>query len=146
MRLRKILLAYALALVAVPLTAAAQVTTTNVPAAPTIAPPPRGSTTHPPSHSTMDATSDTYVTTRSLSGEVREVNIGEGYIVVSDPKRGSTRFYVGHKTRYKADKDSPLGGKKKLTLEDFQQGQTVKVTFWPQNFSVTEVRVRRPKS
>ena len=146
MRLRRLLLAYAFALVAVPLTAAAQVTTTSIPAAPTIAPPPRGSTTHPPSHTMMDGTTDTYVTTRSLSGEVRAVSLGEGYIVVADPKRGAVRFYVGHKTRYRADKDSPLGGKKNLTLGDFQEGQTVKVTFWHKTFSVTEVRVRRPKN
>ena len=53
---------------------------------------------------------------------------------------------MGRKTRFRADKDTPLGGKKELTLEDFEKGQTVKVTFWPENFNVTEVRMRRPKS
>ena len=98
-----------------------------------------------PTHDTMSS-GDTYVSTRSLMGEVREVNREEGYIVVADPKRGEAKFFVGHKTRFRADKDTPLGDKKELTLEDFEKGQTVKVTFWPQNFNVTEVRVRRPKS
>jgi hypothetical protein len=98
-----------------------------------------------PTHDTMSA-GDTYVTTRTLMGEVREVNLEEGYIVVEDPKRGAAKFIVGRKTRFRADKDTPLGGKKTLTLEDFEKGQTVKVTFWPQDFNVTEVRVRRPKS
>ena len=144
MRLRRLLLAFAL--VAMPLTAAAQVRTTSIPAAPTIARPPRGSTTHPPAHTTMDGTSDTYVTTRSVSGEVSEVNYYEGYIVVADPKRGFGKFYVGKKTRLRADKETPLADKKKLTLEDFQRGQTVKVTFWPDSFRATEVRVRRPRN
>jgi hypothetical protein len=97
-----------------------------------------------PTHDTLSG-GDTYVTTRSLMGEVREVNLDEGYIVVEDPKRGAAKFFVGNKTRFRADKDTPLGGKKEVTLEDFEKGQTVKVTFWPQNFNVTEVRVRRPK-
>lgn len=98
-----------------------------------------------PTHDTIVG-GDTYVSTRSLMGQVREVNPDEGYIVVVDPKRGTAKFYVGNKTRFRADKDSPLGGRKDLTLEDFQKGQTVKVTFWPQNFNATEVRVRQPKS
>ena len=98
-----------------------------------------------PIHDTMTG-GDTFVTTRSLLGEVREVNLEEGYIVVADPKRGAAKFHVGNKTRLRADKDSPLGGKKDLTLEDFQKGQLVKVIFWPQNFNATEVRVRQPKS
>ena len=97
-----------------------------------------------PTHDTIGV-GDTYVSTRSLMGEVREVNLDEGYIVI-DSKRGAAKFHVGNKTRFRADKDSPLGGKKGLTLEDFQKGQTVKVTFWPQNFNATEVRVRQPKS
>jgi hypothetical protein len=151
MRLGRLLLTAACALAAAQLTYAIQRGVTPVP--PGVNPnvpigpagtPIRGGGTRP-THDTMGG-GDTYVSTRSLLGEVREVNTDEGYIVVVDPKRGSAKFYVGHKTRFRADKDSPLGAKKELTLEDFQKGQTVKVTFWPQNFSATEVRVRQPKS
>jgi hypothetical protein len=89
---------------------------------------------------------DTFVTTRSVSGEVIEVNVEQGYIVVAVPKRGNGKFLIGHKTRLKADKETPLGDRKNLSLEDFQSGQTVKVTFWPQNFQATEVKVRQPKN
>ena len=115
----------------------------NVPIGPA-GTPIRGGGTRP-THDTMSS-GDTYVSTHSLMGEVREVNTDESYIVVVDPKRGSAKFYVGNKTRFRADKDSPLGGKKELTLEDFRKGQIVKITFWPQNFNATEVRVRQPKS
>ena len=151
MKLRRLLLTAVCALAAAQLTYAIQRGSVQVPSGvnPNVpigagGTPIRGGGTRP-NHDTMDA-GDTFVTTRSLMGEVREVNREEGYIVVADPKRGEAKFFVGHKTRLRADKDTPLGGKKTLTFEDFQKGQTVKVTFWPQNFNVTEVRVRRPKS
>ena len=96
-------------------------------------------------HETMNG-GDTYVTTRSFSGEVVGVNVEEGYIIVSDPKRGNGKFFVADKTRFKADKETALGDKKNLTLEDFRKGQTVKVIFWPDSFKATEVRVRQPKN
>lgn len=151
MRLRRLLLAAAFALAAVHISHAIQRGSTQVP--PGVNPnvpigpagtPIRGGGTRP-THDTMSGR-DTFITTRSLMGQVREVNLEEGYIVVADPKRGAATFFVGHKTRYRADKDSPLGDKKNLTLEDFEKGQTVKVTFWPQNFNATEVRVRQPKN
>ena len=151
MRLRRLLLASACAVAAALPVYAIQRGSTPVPSGvnPNV---PIGSAGTPirgggvrPTHDTMSS-GDTYVSTRSLMGEVREVNLDENYIVVVDPKRGSAKFYVGNKTRFRADKDSPLGSKKELTLEDFQKGQTVKVTFWPQNFNATEVRVRQPKS
>jgi hypothetical protein len=151
MRLRRLLLTAACALAAAQPTSAIQRGSVPVPSGVnpnspigSAGTPIRGGGTRP-THDTMNA-GDTYVTTRSLMGEVREVNPDEGYIVVVDQKRGAARFYVGDKTRLRADKESPLGGKKTLTLEDFRKGQTVKVTFWPQNFNATEVRVRQPKS
>ena len=151
MRLRRLLLASACAVAAALPVYAIQRGSTPVPTGvnPNVpvgsgGTPIRGGGTRP-IHDTMGG-GDTFVTTRSLLGEVREVNLEEGYIVVEDPKRGAAKFHVGNKTRFRADKDSPLGGKKDLTLEDFQKGQTVKVIFWPQNFNATEVRVRQPKS
>jgi hypothetical protein len=151
MRLRRLLLASVCALMAAHISNAIQRgslpvppgVNPNVPVGPS-GTPIRGGGSRP-THDTMSG-GDTYVSTRSLMGEVREVNLAEGYIVVTDPKRGSAKFYVGTKTRLRADKDSPLGGKKELSLEDFQKGQTVKVIFWPQNFHATEIKVRQPKS
>ena len=152
MRLKRLLLAAAFALAAAHISYAIQRGSTPVPTGvnPNVPVGPAGTPVRGggvrPTHATVDGGADTYVTTRSLMGQVREVNLDEGYIVVTDPKRGTGKFYVGHKTRYRADKDSPLGARKDLTLEDFQKGQTVKVTFWPQSFNATEVRVRRPKN
>jgi hypothetical protein len=142
MRLGRFLLASTCALVGAHLSAAAQLR------GPAPAPPPAPPTTIgmlvPESATTGER--DTLMTTRTLSGEVREVNLAEGYIVVADPKQGVGKFYVSNKTRLKADKETPLGDRKKLALEDFQKGQTVKVTFWPNNFRATELRVRRHRN
>ena len=152
MRSTRLLLASAFVLALAPLSAAAQVRGTtpvptgvnpNVPVGPA-GTPVRGGGARP-THDTMNG-GDTYITTRSFSGRVAEVNLDEGYIVVSDPKKGNGKFFVGGKTRLKADKETPLGEKKKLALEDFKKGQTVKVTFWPNNFNATEVRVRQPEN
>jgi hypothetical protein len=91
---------------------------------------------------------------RSISGEVVRVDLDAGTILVTDPKKGvHGTFHVSRKTKLSADKETTLGGKKKLTLEDFQQGQTVKVTYWVEedaDWSVRlralEVRARRPKN
>ena len=123
---------------------AAQVLGPGRPSAPPVRQPPP--ITGPVLPAGADLLDGPYVTTRSVSGEVRAVNFDAGYIIVFVPKRGTGRFYVGDKTRLKADKGTPLGDKKRLTLEDFQKGQTVKVTFWPRTFYATEVRVRQPKN
>jgi hypothetical protein len=151
MRLTRLLLASAFTLASAHLSYAAQ-TRGATPVPPGVNPnapvgpagtPTRGGGVRP-THDAMDG-GDSYVTTRTALGEIREVNLEDGYIVVADPKRGVGKFYVGDKTRLKADKETPLGDKKKLALEDFRKGQTVKITFWPHNFHATEVRVRQPK-
>lgn len=144
MTLKRLLLAAAFALAASALPVAAQALGTqgSRPMAPIPLPPPLLTVT--PSPTSEKETP--YVSTRSFSGEVREVNLNEGYIVVFDSKRGEGTFYVGDKTRLRADKKTPLGDRKNLTLEDFQKGQTVKVTFWPKSLQATELRVRQPKS
>ena len=153
MRLKRLLLAAAFALAAAHISYAIQITRGATPVPPGVNPnvpigpagtPIRGGGVRP-THDTMSP-GDTYFSTRSFVGRVVDVNLEEGYVVVSDPKKGSGKFFVGHKTRLKADRETPLGDRKKLTLEDFQKGQTVKVTFWPQNFNATELRVRQPKS
>ena len=153
MRLTKLLLACACTLSAAHISYAFQSTRGSTPVPPGVNPnvpvgpygtPIRGGGARS-THETT-GTGDTYVTTHSFYGQVVEVNAEEGYIVVSDPKKGNGKFFVGDKTRLKADKESPLGDKKKLLLEDFQKGQTVKVTFCPHDFKATEVRVRQPKS
>lgn len=152
MRLRRLLLASAFTLAAAHLSYAVQ-TRGSTPVPPGVNPnvpvgpagtPIRGGSTRSIHEALSDG--DTYVTTRSFSGQVIEVNAEQGYIVVSDAKRGNGKFFVADKTRLRADKETALGDKKNLTLEDFQKGQTVKVTFWPDSFKATEVRVRQPKS
>ncbi len=152
MRLTRLLLAAAFTLTAAQLSYTVQRNATPVPGGvnPNVPVGPGGTPTRGggvrSTHETLDS-GDTYVTTRSFSGQVVEVNAEEGYIVVSDQKKGSGKFLVGKKTRLKADKEvAPLADKKQLTLDDFEKGQTVKVTFWPQNMEATEVRVRQPKS
>ena len=84
--------------------------------------------------------------TRSFAGQIILVNPAEGYIAVEDSDGLARMFYVKRKTRLKADDETALAGRKDLTLEDFQKGQAVKVVYWPETLSATEVRLRRPKN
>lgn len=142
MSLKRLLLTSAFALAVAPLSAAGQSEQISiVPSKPTDPPGPRVIIAHP-----ATAEDTPYSSTRSFSGKVYEINLDEGYIVVTDPKRGTGKFFLSDKTRLRADKETPLGDRKNLTLEDFKEGQTVKVTFWPRGSKATEVRVRQPKS
>ncbi|HEX7955455.1 MAG TPA: hypothetical protein VF508_00840 [Pyrinomonadaceae bacterium] len=148
MRLRRLLLTSALTLAAAPLSAAALVPGTQMPAtvpAPKPGPDPAAIRVRSPYPATATGEDTPYVSTRSFTGSVYEVNREGGYIIVKNAKKYYQTFYVGQKTRLRADKETSLGGKQKLTLEDFEQGQAVKVTYWPGNYRATEVRLRRPK-
>jgi hypothetical protein len=157
MTLKRLLLAAAYALVAAPVLVAAQVvsppgTSSPHPKLDTTPGPTKGSPIRDPA--AMGKLMDRSDAIRSISGEVVQVDIETGSIVVADLKKGvHGTFYVNKKTKLSADKETTLGGKKKLTLEDFQKGQTVKVTYWTQedaDWTVTlralEVRARRPKN
>lgn len=164
MTLKRLLLAAAFALVAAPLFVAAQEGRPRPPgvASPNPTPDPTRDAYDPkrPARNT-DPRTDVgklmdrpYDTPGSLSGEVVRVDVGEGLLVVAHPKEDvHVVFYVNRKTKYSADKESALGGKKKLTLEDFQKGQTVKVTYltegeadWEKSYRALEVKARKPKN
>ena len=149
MSLRRLLLTSALTLAAAPLSVAALAPGTQLPTVrpvPRPGPDPAAVRVPSPYPSTATGEDTPYVSTRSFSGRVYEVNRQEGYIIVKNEKKYYLIFRVGGKTRLKADKETPLGEKQKLTLEDIQEGQAVKVTYWPEGYRATEVRVRRPKS
>lgn len=159
MILKRLLLAAAFALVAAPLLVAAQEGRPRPPGVPSPNPTPDPTRdAYDPSQPTRSDIGKLMgkqsTTTRSISGEVVRVDLDAGTILVADPKKGvHGTFHVNKKTKLSADKETTLGGKKKLTLEDFQKGQTVKVTYWTQedadwtvSLRALEVRARRPKN
>lgn len=151
MTLKRLLLAAVFALAVAPLSAAAQREIPQPPSPhPTPAPTPDNRAGAPARgrdiQGDMGRMDTPYIAPRSISGTVVRVNVEEGYIVVAHPKKGLGTFHVNGKTKLSAEKGSPLGDKKRLTLEDFQEGQAVKVTYWPEDFRAFEVRARRPKT
>ncbi|MCI0624448.1 MAG: hypothetical protein L0387_22850 [Acidobacteria bacterium] len=81
--------------------------------------------------------------TRDLTGTITELNAETGLLVVEDKQGKRVVLNVDGGTRFKADKKTELRDKKNLSLGDFQPGQTVKVTYQPEDGRVLEVRLKR---
>jgi hypothetical protein len=85
---------------------------------------------------------DAYEMTRSFSGKIAEIKPEEFTITVEDSKGQVYQFILGGKIKFKADKKTELAEKKDLSLNDFQAGQPVKITYWPSTRKVIEIRLR----
>jgi hypothetical protein len=160
MTLNRLLLAAVFALVAAPLWVAAQESRPRPPgvASPNPTPDSTRDAYDPKRPRVVDPRADIaklerpYASPRSISGQVVRVDMNAGLIVVARQKENvHVVFHVNRKTKFSADKETTLGGKKKLTLEDFQKGQTVKVTYmteetdWDESYRALEVKARKPK-
>jgi hypothetical protein len=85
---------------------------------------------------------DGYEMTRSLSGKIALISPEEFTLTLEDDKGKRYQFIISGKIKLKADKKTELGEKKELTLDDFQAGQSVKITYWPSTKKVAEIRLR----
>jgi hypothetical protein len=98
-------------------------------------------------HATPDRISpdDVQQYSRTLTGKVSEV-VDDGKAIVVDWADGThSKYFIGEKTRLRADKETPLAGRKDLTLADYRPGQTVTLTLRNSDRQVLEVRLRRGK-
>jgi hypothetical protein len=90
-----------------------------------------------------DSNSDSpFLVTRTLAGKVLRVTKDgrETLIVVEDSQGRRGVFTVNQKSRFKADKNTELAGKKRISADDLEVGQLVKVTFVPDTGRVVQIR------
>lgn len=86
------------------------------------------------------------IATHSITGRVLQVFQPDHALTLVRKDGKQVRFVLNSRTRLRADKQTELADRKTLRLADFKAGQTVKLTYDTETGSVTEVRLRRPKS
>jgi hypothetical protein len=92
---------------------------------------------------TADSNSDSpFLVTRTLAGKVLRVTKDgrETLIVVEDSQGRRGVFTVNQKSKFKADKNTELAGKKRISSDDLEAGQLVRVTFVPNTGRVVQIR------
>lgn len=87
------------------------------------------------------------VVTRSVNGIVAQIEATLGLIAITDEKGRRHEFRVTRETRFSADKNTELAGKKEIDLLDFQPGWPVRFTFRPddKNKVLADLKLRRVK-
>ncbi len=88
-----------------------------------------------------------FVVTRSVNGIVAEIEPKLRLIAIVDEKGRRHEFRVVADTRFFADKNTELAGKKELDLIDFQPGWPVRFTFRPDDKykRLADLKLRRVK-
>lgn len=92
---------------------------------------------------TADTNSDSpFLVTRTLAGKILRIkkDVHETLIVVEDSQGRLGVFTVNQKSRFKADKNTEYAGKKRISVDDLEVGQLVKVTFVPDTGRVVQLR------
>jgi hypothetical protein len=90
-----------------------------------------------------DANSDSpFLVTRTLAGKVLRITKDgrETLIVVEDAQGRRGVFTINQKSRFKADKNTEFAAKKRISTDDLEVGQLVKVTFVPDTGRVVQLR------
>jgi hypothetical protein len=90
-----------------------------------------------------DGNSDSpFTVTRTLAGKILWVkkDAHETLIVVEDSQGRRGVFTVNQKTRFRADKKTEYSSKKRISADDLEIGQMVRVTFVPDTGRVVQVR------
>ena len=93
---------------------------------------------------TADTNSDSpFLVTRTLAGKILRIkkDVHETLIVVEDGQGRLGVFTVNQKSRFKADKNTEYAGKKRISVDDLEVGQLVKVTFVPDTGRVVQMRI-----
>ena len=83
-----------------------------------------------------------FLVTRTLAGKILWVkkDAHETLIVVEDSQGRRGVFTVNQKSRFKADKKTEYAGKKRISADDLEVGQLVKITFVPDSGRVVQLR------
>jgi hypothetical protein len=83
-----------------------------------------------------------FLVTRTIPGKILWVKKDEGetLIVVEDSQGRRGVFTVNGKTRFKVDRKTEYASKKRISREDLEVGQLVRVTFVPDTGRAVQVR------
>ena len=86
-----------------------------------------------------------FAVTRTLTGKIVGIEAAQNLLVVEDDGGKRHNFKLSKDTRFRADKNTELQGRKHLSLGDFDVGAAVKITYLASGDTATEVRLRRVK-
>ena len=86
-----------------------------------------------------------FAVTRTLTGKIVGIEAAQNLVVVEDDGGKRHNFKLSKDTRFRADKNTELQGRKHLSLGDFDVGAAVKITYLASGDTATEVRLRRVK-
>jgi hypothetical protein len=100
--------------------------------------------TRNPMNESMNRDPDVY--SRSVTGTILKVDSTRGLLMIESAGKTQLTFIVDEKVRARADKDTPLGGRKDLSLTDYTPGQVVKVSYRVADNKALEVRLKRTRS
>ena len=100
----------------------------------------------PPNGSNESMGRDPDVYSRSVTGRILKVDRARGLLMIEGAGKTQLTFSVDEKVRARADKDTPLAGRKDLSLTDYTPGQVVKVSYRVSDNKALEVRLKRVKS
>ena len=80
----------------------------------------------------------------SVTGTLLTTPAAGGTIAIQRADKSQLSFRIDNTARVRADKDTPLAGKKDLTINDYRPGDLVKVTYRLADNRVLEIRLKRP--
>lgn len=97
--------------------------------------------TEPPRTTIPTYDAQPFQVTRNVQGALIAIDQENRLIAVEDKKGKLFKFRLEDGAKFKADKKTEFGGKKKLMLADFKAGDPVRVVFTPDDGKVIEVRL-----
>ena len=86
-----------------------------------------------------------FAVTRTLTGKIVGIDAAKNLLVVEDDGGKRHDFKLSKDTRFRADKQTELQGRKHISLGDFEVGAAVKITYFASGDTATEVRLRHVK-
>ena len=89
---------------------------------------------------------DPGVYSRSVRGVILRLDSARGLLMIEGVGKTQLTFTFDAKVRVRADKDTPLGGRKDLSLTDYTPGQVVKVSYRVSDNKALEIRLKRARS
>jgi hypothetical protein len=81
-----------------------------------------------------------------ITGTIVAVNNARRLMMIERADKSRLTLAVDPKVRARADKDTPLAGRKDLSLSDYKSGQVVSVSYRAADNTAVEIRLKRPRS
>jgi hypothetical protein len=92
---------------------------------------------------TVDAPDSPFLVTRIAKGRIAGIkrNAHETIVVLEDGKGHRGALKVNSRTKFKADKGTEYAGKKHISPDDLEVGQSVKIIFAANSGQILELRL-----